>query len=230
MLRLESCGIRSGSFVLNADLQVPAGGSYAVIGHSGAGKSTLLEVIAGFRDLSAGAIYWKEQSLSDLSPGKRPIASLFQDGNLFPHLSAQQNVALGLGKNGRLSRDEQDQVNSALSRVGLSDMNGRKPREMSGGQQSRVALARVLVQQRELLLLDEPFSALGPALKSKMLDLVRDLVEETGTTLIMVSHDPKDARRIANQTIYVAEGKVHEPIDTSQFLDDPPSSVKDYFE
>lgn len=228
MLKLDKCRIENGGFSLSADLCIEAGSSVAIIGPSGAGKSTLLEALAGFREIKQGQVFWKEQNLTDKAPGQRPIAMLFQDGNLFPHLTAEQNVALGLRPNGKLSKDEHTQVMAALSRVGLSDMEARKPAELSGGQQSRVALARVLVQHRDLLLLDEPFAALGPALKGEMLDLVSDLVAETGTTLLMVSHDPEDARRIASQTVLVAEGVAHPPEQTRQILANPPRALREY--
>ena len=99
---------------------------------------------------------------------------------------------------------------------------------MSGGQQSRVALARVLVQGRDLLLLDEPFAALGPALKAEMLELVAELVVESGATLLMVSHDPSDARRIADQVVLVADGQAHPPMETAALLDNPPPALKAY--
>ncbi|WP_109311174.1 ATP-binding cassette domain-containing protein [Ruegeria sp. AU67] len=228
MLKLDDCVIENGNFTLNADIQIEVGNSIAIVGPSGAGKSTLLETIAGFRDLKKGQIFWSGQQISNLHPGKRPMAMLFQDGNLFPHLTAEQNITLGLRPNGRLSEDEDAQVQSALGRVSLHGMGTRKPSELSGGQQSRVALARVLVQRRELLLLDEPFAALGPALKAEMLDLVADLVAETQTTLLMVSHDPQDARRIADQTILVADETVHAPVQTAELFDNPPPSLRAY--
>ena len=107
-------------------------------------------------------------------------------------------------------------------------MAERKPAQLSGGQQSRVALARVLVQGRDILLLDEPFAALGPALKAEMLDLVAELATESGATLLMVSHDPGDARRIADQVVLVAEGQAHPPRPTADLLDNPPPALKAY--
>ncbi len=228
MLKLDRCVIENGGFALEADFTVEAGTSVAIVGPSGAGKSTLLEAIAGFRGLKQGQILWQGQRISKLAPGKRPLAMLFQDGNLFPHLTVEQNVALGLRPNGRLSAEEQSQVQSALARVALPGLEGRKPAELSGGQQSRVALARVLVQRRDMLLLDEPFAALGPALKAEMLDLVAGLLAETGTTLLMVSHDPQDARRIAEQTVLVADGRAHPPAATAQLFDNPPPSLRAY--
>ncbi|MCG7519875.1 ATP-binding cassette domain-containing protein [Ruegeria sp. Ofav3-42] len=228
MLKLDDCLIKNGNFTLRANIQIEAGTSVAIIGPSGAGKSTLLETIAGFRDLKRGQIFWKHKCVSNLHPGKRPLAMLFQDGNLFPHLTAEQNIALGLRPNGRLSKDEETQVQSALDRVALPGLGGRRPSELSGGQQSRVALARVLVQRREILLLDEPFAALGPALKAEMLDLVADLVAESDTTLLMVSHDPQDARRIAQQTVLVADEIAHPPAVTEQLFENPPPSLREY--
>ncbi|KIC20016.1 ATP-binding cassette domain-containing protein, partial [Leisingera sp. ANG-S3] len=120
------------------------------------------------------------------------------------------------------------QVEAALARVGLGGMGARKPAALSGGQQSRVALARVLVQGRDILLLDEPFAALGPALKAEMLDLVAELARESGATVLMVSHDPNDARRIADQVVLVAEGRAHEPQATAELLNNPPPALKAY--
>ncbi|WP_371225652.1 ATP-binding cassette domain-containing protein [Roseovarius sp. 2305UL8-3] len=228
MLKLEHCIIKNNEFTLRAEFGIDAGTKTAVIGPSGAGKSTLLEAIAGFRDFAEGRVFWKDQDLTELAPGKRPVSMLFQDGNLFPHLTAAENIALGLQPNKRLSDAERAQVQSALGRVGLSEMAARKPSELSGGQQSRVALARVLVQKRDLLLLDEPFAALGPALKAEMLDLVADLVAETGTTLLMVSHDPEDARRIAEQVVLVADQVAAQPVPTSSLFENPPVALRDY--
>ena len=117
---------------------------------------------------------------------------------------------------------------SAIERVGLGGLDARKPAQLSGGQQVRVALARVLVQRQPLVLLDEPFAALGPALKAEMLDLVRDLMDETGATLLMVSHDPADARRIAPRTVLVADGRASPPRDTETLLSDPPEPLRRY--
>ncbi|WP_170464890.1 thiamine ABC transporter ATP-binding protein [Ruegeria arenilitoris] len=228
MLKLDRCVIENGSFTLSADIEIETGANVAIIGPSGAGKSTLLETIAGFRDLKKGQILWDGARISNLLPGQRPLAMLFQDGNLFPHLTAAQNVALGLRPNGRLTTDEEAQVLSALDRVALPGFGDRRPAELSGGQQSRVALARVLVQHRALLLLDEPFAALGPALKAEMLDLVAGLVAETDTTFLMVSHDPQDARRIAGQTVLVADEVVHAPAQTETLFDNPPPSLRAY--
>lgn len=228
MLKLEAAEIRNGDFRVTADWDVAQGQKVAVIGPSGAGKSTLIGAIAGFQTLERGKIVWESTDISSLLPGKRPVAMLFQDGNLFPHLSVAQNVGLGVRPDLRLDRGQKDRVAAAIQRVGLSGLETRKPGELSGGQQSRAALARVLVQDRPIILLDEPFAALGPALKVEMLDLVAALVQETGATLLMVSHDPSDARRIADQVILVESGRAHAPADTATLLDNPPPALKAY--
>jgi thiamine transport system ATP-binding protein len=228
MLRLENCIIDNGGFHLGADFSIEAGRRVAVIGPSGCGKTTLLEAIAGFLPLLSGRITWQGEDITDAPPDKRPIAMLFQEENLFGHLTARDNIALGLDPDLRLTSAQNETLTKALARVGLSDLQTRKPAELSGGQRARVALARVLVRGRGLLLLDEPFAALGPALRAEMLDLVRDLSEETGATLLMVSHNPADARRIAQEVIFVDAGIAHPPQDTQQLFDNPPAALRAY--
>jgi len=228
MLRLENVNIRQGDFSLSADMTIERAQKYAVIGPSGAGKSTLLNALCGFTPLEQGRITWDGRDITDAAPGDRPMTMLFQDNNLFPHLTVSQNVSLGVRPNLRLSTVEVDQVKHALSRVGLSEHAHKKPSSLSGGQQSRAALARVLVQARPLVLLDEPFAALGPALRNDMLDLVRDLVTETKAALIMVTHAPNDVRRIADQVIFVEGGRAHAPRPAVALLDNPPPELRDY--
>lgn len=226
MLRLENVTITQGKFRLGVDLTVADGARIAVIGPSGAGKSTLLGAIAGFVPVT-GRITWGGQAMAQ-DPGARPVTILFQDNNLFPHLTAFDNVALGLQPSLRLTGAERMSVQDALTRVGLTGLDARRPAELSGGQQSRVALARTLIRARPLVLLDEPFAALGPALKAEMLALVAEIVAETGATLLMVSHDVADARAICDKTLLVADGLAHAPRPTAQLLDNPPPELSAY--
>ena len=228
MLTCEGLVFQQGAFTLTADIVVPAGKATALIGPSGAGKSTLLAGIAGFLLLTSGRLYWEDVDLSQLAPGVRLVSMLFQDNNLFPHLTAAQNIGLGLRPDLRLSPDELAPIEDALIAVGLQGVSDRKPNALSGGQQSRVALARVLVADRPIVLLDEPFAALGPALKDEMLDLVQSKLVAAGKTVIMVTHDPADARRIADLAALVANGRVAVPIATAELLDQPPPVLKDY--
>jgi thiamine transport system ATP-binding protein len=164
MLALEDLLIRMDGFQLQANWRLAAGQKLAVIGPSGGGKSTLLSTIAGFIMPDAGRIVIDGVDVTALSPGKRPISLLFQDHNLFPHLSAARNVGLGLTPDLRLSMAQWQAVDDALAEVGLAGLGARMPADLSGGQRQRVALARALIRQKPLLLLDEPFAARGPAL------------------------------------------------------------------
>lgn len=228
MLRLEGVEIAQGNFVMQADMTLEQGRKYAVIGPSGAGKSTLLGALGGFVALRTGRILWQEKEITHAAPGARPMTMLFQDNNLFPHLSVTQNVGLGIRPDLRLAPSEREHVAQALDRVGLVDQSDKKPGALSGGQQSRAALARVLVQARPWVLLDEPFAALGPALRNEMLDLVQDLVAETRAGLIMVTHAPEDVRRIADDVVFVASGRAEAPKPADALMDDPPPELKAY--
>lgn len=228
MLVLEHLGLTLGSFRLSAHLSVPGPGVTAVMGASGSGKSTLLAAIAGFLRPTSGRILWNGQDLAPLAPGDRPLTMLFQDQNLFPHLSARRNIALGLSPSLRLTPAQWVSVDDALARTGLDGLGDRLPAQLSGGQQARVALARMLCRARPLLLLDEAFGGLGPALKDEMLDLVAALGKEAAATVLIVSHDPDDARRIAPRTIFVADGVAHPPVATTELLANPPPGLRRY--
>ncbi|MCR9149266.1 MAG: ATP-binding cassette domain-containing protein [Rhodobacteraceae bacterium] len=228
MLELDAVRIEQDGFRLAADLAVPRGALVAVIGPSGAGKSTLLGAIAGFVPVADGRILWDGRDIGALAPGARPLSILFQDQNLFPHLTLAENVGLGLHPGLRLTGSDRAQVAEALARTGLSALAGRRPGQVSGGEQGRAALARLLLRRRPLWLLDEPFAALGPALKAEMLDLCAGIAAETGATVLMVSHDPADARRFAPETILVAGGRAEPPRPTAALLADPPPALADY--
>ena len=228
MLRLEGVELRQGGFRLTADWALSPGDRAAVIGPSGSGKSTLLMGIAGFLMPARGRLTWQGQDMAPLPPGDRPVSILFQDHNLFPHLTLAQNLGLGLSPRLRLTPAESARIDAALDRVGLSGLGARKPGALSGGQQSRAALARTLLRARPILLLDEPFSALGPALKSDMLGLVTELADETGALVVMVTHDPADARRFADQTILVSGGIAALPVPTETLFRQPPQALRDY--
>ncbi len=227
MLTLENMHVDLGGFTLDATLSVEPGRKVAILGPSGAGKSTLLAAIGGYQPAS-GRVLWSGADLSGKSPAQRPITTIFQDNNLFPHLTAAQNVGLGVRPDLRLSKGDAARVDEALNRVGLAGLGPRKPAALSGGQIARVALARALLRDQPLMLLDEPFGALGPALRDEMLGLVAALADETGATLLMVSHEPGDARRIADDVILVADGVAHAPVPTAEIFAHPPEALRDY--
>lgn len=227
MLTLESLRIVQDDFTLAADWAVPAGQVTAVMGPSGGGKSTLLQAISGFLPTAAGRVFWDGADLTGLPPRDRPISMLFQDNNLFPHLTAAQNVGLGIRPNLRLDAAQKARVTAALAQVGLAGMENRKPAAMSGGQQSRAALARVLVADRPLVLLDEPFAALGPGQKTEMLALVREVLIGAGQTVVMVTHDPVDARA-ADHVVVVADGVAAAPMEAAALFANPPAALREY--
>ena len=213
---------------ISANLSLESDKIYAIIGPSGAGKSTFLNLISGFSEISSGSILWNEQEISYLPPSKRNISILFQDNNLFPHLSVWRNLALAVSHWPKISNDDEDKLHSVISEVGIHGLESRKPSQLSGGQQSRVALARVLLQKNKILLLDEPFAALGPSLKDQMLELIKKIARKRGLLVLMVTHDPADANKIASQTIVVKNNKVHPPLNTNKALDPINGPLADY--
>ena len=201
---------------------------YAVVGPSGAGKSTFLNLISGFASISSGTIIWNGQEISNLPPAKRSVSILFQDNNLFPHLSVWRNLALAVTHWPKISRDNEEKLKAVMSEVGILGLENRKPSELSGGQQSRVALARVLLQKNKILLLDEPFSALGPSLKDQMLELIKKIAKNKKLLVLMVTHEPADAKKVASQTLVVKDKKVHPPLITEKALDPINGPLADY--
>ena len=213
---------------ISANLSLESDKIYAIMGPSGAGKSTFLNLISGFSEISSGSILWNEKEISDLPPSKRNISILFQDNNLFPHLSVWRNLALAVSHWPKISNDDEAKLHSVISEVGIRGLENRKPSQLSGGQQSRVALARVLLQKNKILLLDEPFAALGPSLKDQMLELIEKIARNRRLLVLMVTHDPADANKIASQTIVVKNNKAHPPLNTNKALDPVNGPLADY--
>ncbi len=205
---MSSVRFRYEDMDMRFDLKVEAGAFLAVIGPSGAGKSTLLNLIAGFEDPLAGTISLMGNDMTGAAPAERPVTTVFQEHNLFPHLDVWSNVALGKSTDLKLDAAGEAQVRTALARVGLTGFERRKPKELSGGERQRVALARALVRDQPILLLDEPFAALGPALRREMLALVQELWRERGLTIVLVSHDPGDARQAATDVAFLHAGRI----------------------
>lgn len=228
MLELKNVTLTQGNFRLTANFTIPTGSRVAVLGPSGAGKSTLLSLIGGFEREDAGEILWNGASFTGKAPHERPISHLFQDNNLFAHMSAADNVALGIRPNLRLSTTEQTRVAEALTAVGLSGYEARRPAELSGGQQSRVALARVLVQERPLVMLDEPFSALGPAMRQEMITLAKEVGTRLNATMLMVTHDIADVDAFADLVIWIEDGTCHAPQTWDAMKARPPEGLRAY--
>jgi thiamine transport system ATP-binding protein len=225
MLSLDDLSLAQGGFTLALSGRLDAGERLALLGPSGSGKSTLLSLIAGFDRPDAGRIIWEGRDLTRLPVAARPVSILFQDGNLFPHLSVFDNVALGRRPDLRLSAEDRGVVADSLRHVGLSDHAGKRPATLSGGQQARVALARMLLRDRPLALLDEPFAALDPGLKTEMLALVRELSSARGLTLLMACHDLRDAERLCDRLWLLDDGEKVLDVSTDGVRDDPPERL-----
>ncbi len=197
-------------------LSVRQGELIAVLGPSGAGKSTLLNLVAGFLQPANGRITIEGQDHTHTPPAARPVSMLFQENNLFTHLTVRQNIGLGMHPGLRLNAGQQQKLSNIAAQMGIGDLLARLPGELSGGQRQRVALARCLVREQPILLLDEPFSALDPALRQEMLLLVKEVCERQGLTMLMVSHSVEDAVRIAPRSVVIADGRIAWDGDTEQ--------------
>lgn len=180
----------------------------AILGPSGAGKSTLLNLIAGFIYPDSGEIRLDGQDATHIAPNRRPVSMLFQENNLFTHLTVAQNIGLGIHPSLKLSNAEKQQMQHIAERVGLDSYLTRFPHQLSGGQRQRVAIARCLLQQRPILLLDEPFSSLDLALRLEMLELVESVCEQYQLTLMMVTHNMDDAKQLCSRTLLINHAQV----------------------
>ncbi|MEH0832095.1 thiamine ABC transporter ATP-binding protein ThiQ [Pectobacterium cacticida] len=209
MIALEKLTYFYQHLPMRFDFHVKPGERVAILGPSGAGKSTLLNLIAGFLMADSGELWLNGEPHRETPPAKRPVSILFQENNLFPHLTIGQNIALGLHPGLRLSAAQRETLRQIAARVGLADLLDRLPSQVSGGQRQRAALTRCLVRHQPILLLDEPFSALDPALRQEMLDLVESVCQEREFTLLMVSHNLDDAQRIAKRTVLIVDGQIY---------------------
>lgn len=200
------------------NLHINRGERVAVFGPSGAGKTTLLNLIAGFLFAHSGTIALNGIDHSKSPPSQRPVSILFQENNLFSHLTLWQNIALGVHPGLRLNAAQRQELEMLAQQMGIDNLLYRLPDEISGGQRQRAALARCLVRKQPVLLLDEPFSALDPALRQEMLLLLDDICRSRQLTLVMVSHSTEDAVRIAPRSVIIADGRIIEDTATSAVL------------
>lgn len=211
-LEVRGCTVDyGGTTVLDgADLSVPSGSMHALLGPSGSGKTTLLRAIAGFVRPSAGTIELGGRPLIGVDPARRGIGVVFQSYALFPHLDVATNVGFGLEAR-RVPRDERLQrVRDVLALVGLQEYGDRKPSQLSGGQQQRVALARALVIEPDVLLLDEPLSALDRKIRGEVQRELKRIHQQTGVTAVIVTHDQDEALFLADELTILDGGRVRQ--------------------
>jgi ABC-type Fe3+/spermidine/putrescine transport system ATPase subunit len=201
-----------GDFVAlkNVNLTIAAGEYFVLLGPSGGGKTTLLRTIGGFQRPTSGEVRLHGNSVGHLPPDKRPTTMVFQAYALFPHMSVMQNVGYGLKVAGLPKAQIVEKVDQALEQVGLSQFAKRRPHELSGGQQQRVQLARAIVLDRDVLLLDEPLAALDAQLRKDMCLELKHLQEKVGITFIHVTHNQEEAMTVADRIALIANGDLVE--------------------
>lgn len=197
-----------GSQTMEFDARIRTGTVNAITGPSGSGKSTLLNLIAGFEKPQSGRIFAGSTEITNLPPDQRPVSMIFQDGNLFDHLTVLDNVLLGVTPGLHPTGEQCGDAADAITRTGLAGKENRLPAQLSGGERQRVALARALIRKRPYLLMDEPFASLGPGLRSQMLELVLELQNDTGITILMVTHDPEEMVHLEGQYFFIDGGKI----------------------
>jgi len=194
----------------NISLNIAAGEFLTLLGESGSGKTTLLRLIAGFEQPTSGEIWMSGERLDRLPPYKRRVNTVFQNYALFPHLNARENVAYGLRVQGAPKNEIPGRVAEALNMVKMAEFADARPSRLSGGQQQRVALARALVNRPQLLLLDEPLSALDANLRKQMQSELKSLQREIGITFLFVTHDQEEAMALSDRIALLREGALEQ--------------------
>ncbi|MED0666191.1 ABC transporter ATP-binding protein [Bacillus badius] len=205
----------------HVSFEIERGKFYTLLGPSGCGKTTILRLIAGFTEASEGDIYFNGKRMNNVPANKRQVNTVFQDYALFPHLNVYENVAFGLRikkvKNSEIDR----RVKEALRFVNLSGYENREITEMSGGQRQRVAIARAIVNEPEVILLDEPLSALDLKLRTEMQYELRDLQKRLGITFIFVTHDQEEALAMSDELFVLNQGKIQQSGTPTDIYDEP---------
>ena len=194
----------------SVSFSIESGQYYALLGPSGGGKTTLLRLIGGFLRPSAGRVYLHGEDVSHLPPNRRPTSMVFQNYALFPHMTVERNVAYGLKLLKAPPGEVRDKVERMLAMVGLEGYNRRMPHELSGGQQQRVQLARSLVLERDILLLDEPLASLDAKLRKDMCLELKRIQEKVGITFIHVTHNQEEALTVADRIAIISDGDLVE--------------------
>ncbi len=211
-VRLERVRKRFGDVevVRGIDLDIRDGEFFSLLGPSGCGKTTLLRMIAGFEEPSEGKVYIAGKDMTGVPPYRRPVNTVFQNYALFPHMSVEQNIAFGLRMKGMAREEIARRVAGALELVNMQGLEKRRPHQLSGGQRQRVALARALVNEPEVLLLDEPLSALDLKLRQELRVELMNLQERLGITFIFVTHDQEEALVMSDRIAVMNRGLVEQ--------------------
>ena len=205
----------------NINFEIEKGKFYTLLGPSGCGKTTILRIIAGFTDVSNGKVTLNGEDVTKLPPNKRKVNTVFQDYALFPHMNVFENIAFGLRLKKTPENIIKEKVADALKMVQLSGYENREISQMSGGQQQRVAIARALVNEPEVLLLDEPLSALDLKLRTDMQYELRELQQRLGITFIFVTHDQEEALAMSDEIFVMSKGEIVQSGTPVDIYDEP---------
>lgn len=210
--------------ISNINVTIEPGEFFVLVGPSGCGKSTMLRMIAGLEEITGGTLIIGDQVANHLTPNKRDLSMVFQNYALYPHLTVQQNITFGLDVK-RMKKDEQRQkAQEVAEMLGLQEYLDRKPRELSGGQRQRVALARSIVSETPICLMDEPLSNLDAKLRAHMRSEIRRIQRKLGITMIYVTHDQVEAMTMGDRIMILHEGKIQQigkPIDIYNYPANP---------
>ncbi|WP_164217459.1 ABC transporter ATP-binding protein [Virgibacillus sp. YIM 98842] len=192
------------------NLSIEEGEFFVLVGPSGSGKSTLLRMIAGLEDITSGTLKISDKIVNHLPPKDRNLSMVFQNYALYPHLSVEQNILFGLGAKKVNKKEQQKRLAETAEMMGLSELLNRKPKELSGGQKQRVALARSVVSEAPLCLMDEPLSNLDAKLRAQMRIEIRRLQKRLGLTMVYVTHDQVEAMTMGDRIMVLNDGKIQQ--------------------
>ena len=209
MIKIEKLNVELPKFALqDINLHIPEGDFFTLLGPTGSGKSVLLETIAGLVPVFSGSIKISGREIVHLAPEKRGLSIVYQDYALFPHLSVLENITFGAKYQGISEENAIRKAAELSDKLNISHLLTRTPRHLSGGERQRAAIARALLVNPAVLLLDEPLSALDPAFRQEVQDLLKDLHRETGITFVMVTHDFDEALYLSNNGAIIRNGKL----------------------
>ena len=213
--------VARGEFTLEVDeLSINEGEIFAILGTTGSGKTVLMESVAGAFPVNSGSILLDGKDIDSLPIQQRHLGILYQDYALFPHMTVHDNIAYGLKRKRPRPHDIDEQVNEMLQLFGIEHLADRFPGVISGGESQRTALARALVMRPEILILDEPFSALDPTTKKQMYGLLRCVHERFGCTIVFVTHDFNEAQTLADRVGVILDGKLRCVVEAARLFDD----------